>query len=115
MSTRGSGVYKVYWDGVDDAGRAVTPGRYVLHVETSRERGGHTHRTIEGDFSRAREFALELPVILWSDVLIWLLVLAAIVLGVLSSRNPPLRAAWQRVGRSRPGMAAATVLMAFVD
>ena len=32
-----------------------------------------------------------LPVILWSDVLIWLLVLAAIVLGVLSSRNPPLR------------------------
>ena len=62
MSTRGSGVYKVYWDGVDDAGRAVTPGRYVLHVETSRERGGHTHRTIEGDFSRAREFALELPV-----------------------------------------------------
>ncbi|MBK8399903.1 MAG: ABC transporter permease [Propionivibrio sp.] len=55
-----------------------------------------------------------LPVILWSDVLIWLLVLAAIVLGVLSSRNPPLRAAWQRVGRSRPGMAAATVLMAFV-
>ena len=55
-----------------------------------------------------------LPVILWSDILIWLLVVAAIVLGVLSSRSPPLRAAWQRVGRSRPGMAAATVLIAFV-
>jgi len=55
-----------------------------------------------------------LPVILWSDVLIWLLVVAAVVLGALSSRNPPLRAAWQRVGRSRPGMAAATVLIAFV-
>ena len=55
-----------------------------------------------------------LPVLLWSDVLIWLLVLAAIVLGVLSSRNPPLRAAWQRVGRSRQGMAAATVLMVFI-
>ena len=55
-----------------------------------------------------------LPVLLWSDVLIWLLVLAAIVLGALSSRNPPLRAAWQRVGRSRQGMAAATVLMVFI-
>ncbi|MFZ4536601.1 ABC transporter permease [Propionivibrio sp.] len=55
-----------------------------------------------------------LPVILWSDVLIWLLVVAALVLGVLSLRNPPLRAAWRRVGRSRSGMAAATVLIAFV-
>ena len=55
-----------------------------------------------------------LPVILWSDVLIWLLVVAAVVLGALSGRNPPLCAAWRRVGRSRPGMAAATVLIAFV-
>jgi peptide/nickel transport system permease protein len=55
-----------------------------------------------------------LPVILWSDVLIWLLVLAGLVLGGLSSRNPPLRAAWRRVGRNRPGIAAATVLLAFV-
>jgi peptide/nickel transport system permease protein len=55
-----------------------------------------------------------LPVMLWSDLLIWLLVLAAIVLGALSARNPPLRAAWRRVGRSRSGMAAATVLSAFV-
>ena len=55
-----------------------------------------------------------IPVLLWSDLLIWLLVLAGIVLGALSSRNPPLRAAWRRVGRSRPGMAAATVLLAFV-
>jgi peptide/nickel transport system permease protein len=55
-----------------------------------------------------------LPVILWSDVLIWLLVFAGVALGWLSSRNPPLRSAWRRVGRSRPGMAAATVLLAFV-
>jgi peptide/nickel transport system permease protein len=54
------------------------------------------------------------PVILWSDVLIWLLVAAALVLGWLSARNPLLRAAWQRVGRSRSGMASATVLLAFV-
>ncbi|MBP7525236.1 MAG: ABC transporter permease [Propionivibrio sp.] len=56
-----------------------------------------------------------LPVFLWSDLLIWLLVLAGIVLGALSSRNPPMRAAWRRVGRSRTGMAAATVLVAFVS
>lgn len=55
-----------------------------------------------------------LPVLLWSDLLIWLLVVAALVLGALSCRNPPLRAAWRRVGRSRPGMASATVLIAFV-
>ena len=55
-----------------------------------------------------------LPVLLWSDLLIWLLVVAALVLGLLSSRNPLLRAAWQRVGRSRPGMAAATVLLVFL-
>ena len=55
-----------------------------------------------------------LPVILWSDLLIWLLFVAAIVLGVLSARKPPVRAAWQRVGRSRTGIAAATVLLVFV-
>ena len=53
-------------------------------------------------------------VLLWSDVLIWLLVVASVVLGSLSWRNPPLRAAWRRLGSSRPGMAAATVLLAFV-
>ena len=55
-----------------------------------------------------------LPVILWSDVLIWLLVLAAFLLAWLSVHNPLLRAAWQRVGRSRAGMASATVLIVFV-
>ena len=55
-----------------------------------------------------------LPVLLWSDALVWLLVLAAIVFGHLSRRRPPSRAAWRRVGASRPGMAAATVLAAFV-
>ncbi|MFZ2855458.1 MAG: ABC transporter permease, partial [Rhodocyclaceae bacterium] len=55
-----------------------------------------------------------LPVLLWSDLLIWLLLVSALVLGALSLRNPPLRAAWRRVGASRPGMAAATLLIAFV-
>jgi peptide/nickel transport system permease protein len=56
-----------------------------------------------------------LPVILWSDWVIWLLLVASLMLGFLSLRNPPLRAAWRRVGRSRPGMAAATVLIAFLS
>ncbi|MBK8892017.1 MAG: ABC transporter permease [Dechloromonas sp.] len=53
-------------------------------------------------------------VILWSDVLIWLLVAAGIGLGVLIARSPPLLLAWRRVGANRAGMAAATVLLAFV-
>ncbi len=56
-----------------------------------------------------------LPVLLWSDALIWLLVLAGAVLGALSRRSPPLRAAWRRIGRSRPGMASAVVLAVFVS
>jgi peptide/nickel transport system permease protein len=54
------------------------------------------------------------PVLLWSDVCIWLLVLAGIAAGWGSCRQPPLAAAWKRVGQSRSGMAAATILLAFV-
>lgn len=53
-------------------------------------------------------------VVLWSDILVWLLLAAGVGLGVLISRSPPLLAAWRRVGASRPGMASATVLLAFV-
>lgn len=54
------------------------------------------------------------PVLLWSDICIWLLVLAGIFAGWWSRRQPPLAAAWKRVGASRPGMAAASILLAFV-
>ena len=53
-------------------------------------------------------------VILWSDILIWLLVLAGIGLGFVIAKNPPLLAAWRRVGANRVGMASATVLLAFI-
>jgi thiamine biosynthesis lipoprotein len=62
MSTRGSGTYKVYWDGVDDAGERMPPGKYVIHVETSRERGKHTHRMLPLDLSKPKQFESELPV-----------------------------------------------------
>ena len=62
MSTRGSGTYKVYWDGVDDAGVRMPAGKYVIHVETSRERGKHTHRMLPLDLTKPKAFESELPV-----------------------------------------------------
>ncbi|KAB2922818.1 MAG: ABC transporter permease [Dechloromonas sp.] len=53
-------------------------------------------------------------VVLWSDVLVWLLLAAGIGLAVLIARNPPLLAAWRRVGSNRIGMASATILLAFI-
>ena len=53
-------------------------------------------------------------VVLWSDVLVWLLVAAGVGVGVLIAKNPPLLAAWRRVGANRVGMAAATLLLAFI-
>lgn len=55
-----------------------------------------------------------MPILLWSDALIWFLAIAGVVLGALSWQNAPLRAAWRRVGSSRTGMAAATVLSVFL-
>ena len=62
MSTRGSGTYKVFWDGIDDGGGSVPAGKYRIHVETSRESGGHEHRVLDLDFSRPKEFEAELPI-----------------------------------------------------
>ena len=54
------------------------------------------------------------PVLLWTDALLLLL----LVLGVLAvfhvRSQPPLCEAWRKVGRRPVGMAAATVLLAFV-
>ena len=53
-------------------------------------------------------------IVLWSDVLIWLLAVAGIGVGVLIAKTPPLLAAWRRVGANRVGMASATVLLTFI-
>lgn len=52
-------------------------------------------------------------IVLWSDVLIWLLVAAGVGVGMLIAKSPPLLAAWRRVGASRVGMASAVVLIVF--
>jgi len=54
------------------------------------------------------------PVLLWSDGLVWLLVAGLAGFARYAAGSPPLVAAWVRVGASRAGMAAATVLAAFV-
>ena len=41
-----SGRYPTYWPGFDDSYSAVTPGEYLLNIETSRERGEHSFRSI---------------------------------------------------------------------
>lgn len=51
---------------------------------------------------------------LWTDVLVWLLVAAAIAYAAYARARPHLRAPWARVYRNPGGMAAAVVLGAFV-
>ena len=41
-----SGNYPTFWPGYNDDWKYLPQGDYVLHIETSRERGQHTHRRI---------------------------------------------------------------------
>ncbi|OAI45495.1 hypothetical protein AYO42_00215 [Rhizomicrobium sp. SCGC AG-212-E05] len=45
--TRPPGQYSIKWDGLDDAGKKVAQGKYVLNIEASREKGGHTVQRLE--------------------------------------------------------------------
>ena len=54
------------------------------------------------------------PVFLWSDVLLFVLILAILALALWARREDNLRAAWGRVLRDGVGMSAATVLAVFV-
>ncbi|MDP2108956.1 MAG: ABC transporter permease, partial [Rhodocyclaceae bacterium] len=53
-------------------------------------------------------------VLLWSDILFFLLIATVVAGGVWASRVEHLRLAWRQVGQSRVGMATVTVLLAFV-
>jgi thiamine biosynthesis lipoprotein len=35
------------WDGKDEQGKAVNAGKYLIHIETSREHGDHSYQTID--------------------------------------------------------------------
>ena len=54
------------------------------------------------------------PVVLWTDALIFTLVGVALVFGLHARRREHLREPWRRVARSPKGVAAGTVLAAFV-
>ncbi len=45
--TRPPGQYSIKWDGLDDAGKKVAQGKYVLNIEAAREKGGHTVQRLE--------------------------------------------------------------------
>jgi FAD:protein FMN transferase len=45
--TRAPGHYSLKWDGLDDTGRKVARGKYILNIEASREKGGHTVQRVE--------------------------------------------------------------------
>lgn len=45
--TRQPGRYNLSWDGLDDAGQRVGQGKYIVHVEASREHGTHTYQSFD--------------------------------------------------------------------
>ena len=47
--SRKPGQYKLVWDGKDDMGKMVDAGKYLIHVETSREHGDHSYQSFELD------------------------------------------------------------------
>ena len=57
---------------------------------------------------------LALPVLLWTDALVWLLVIAVLAGFWLGRRSEPLREGWRRVLADAPAMASAVVLAVFV-
>ena len=54
------------------------------------------------------------PVLLWTDLLFFALLLVGVATVLHVRASEPLRAAWRKVGRRPTGMAAATVLLAFL-
>ena len=45
--TRKAGRYSLIWDGRDDKGQPSPQGRYTVHIEASREHGGHGYQTFD--------------------------------------------------------------------
>ena len=54
------------------------------------------------------------PVLLWTDALLFVLLAIGLAALVHVRRSPPLRSAWRKVGSRATGMAAATILFAFL-
>jgi FAD:protein FMN transferase len=62
LPTSISGRYPVYWIGVDDDWNRVPVGKYILHLETSQERGKHNYRSVALELGRD-SFRTALPML----------------------------------------------------
>jgi FAD:protein FMN transferase len=60
QATTLSGSYRIYWPGVDDDWKPMPVGKYILHLETSQERGKHNYRNLTLEIGRQR-FKTTLP------------------------------------------------------
>lgn len=59
-ATRGPGRYTLHWDGRDDHGQALRPGKYTVFVEAAREHG--THQVVSGEINTGGSAShLDLP------------------------------------------------------
>lgn len=58
-ATRPPGRYTLKWDGKDNTGKPVKPGKYTVYIEASREHGGYEIQHWEYDFrDKAGHFSL---------------------------------------------------------
>lgn len=57
---------------------------------------------------------LILPVVLWTDALVFVLLAAAVGFGLYASRREPLRAPWRQIRRRPVAMAAMVILLVYV-
>jgi thiamine biosynthesis lipoprotein ApbE len=48
-ATRAAGKYSLKWDGIDDQGKPVKPGKYILKIEVAREHGTYQIMRLEID------------------------------------------------------------------
>jgi hypothetical protein len=52
-ATRSPGKYSFIWNGKDDAGKLVAPGKYTVFIEAAREHGTYQLMRQEMDFNGA--------------------------------------------------------------
>ncbi len=59
-ATRSPGKYTLRWDGLNDAGKPVPPGRYTIGIEAAREHGTYQlmHQDINFDGKTVQQFTL---------------------------------------------------------
>src|SRR5690606_35969767 len=83
--------------------RRPHPHRHLLHAGRSAGEAGMSAPPM--DFQ---------PVLLWTDALLFLLIGLGLLAVIHVRGQPPLREAWRKVGKRPTGMAAASVLLAFL-